>query len=254
MIESQTRNRFTGIFQPVTLSLESNMRKLNMKKWMLPGLLCLSLILAACAPTAEPTPSEAEMAQQVAATQQAKATQNSVETLVALVTELSNQPTWTPQPTCPVCPTQIVATPTVAAVTTGTAEAVTAAATTASSGAKCFQFDFIADVNYPAGTIMKPGTTFDKTWRIKNSGTCKWEKDYDLVWVGGDSNFNKRGDIPRDVLPGDIIEVTISGFKAPLTEGTYYSYWMLAAPDGARVGYGPNQQWGLGIQIVVSSD
>lgn len=56
---------------------------------------------------ASPHTSEAEIAQQVASTQQAKATQNSVETLVALVTELSNQPTWTPQPACPVCPTQL---------------------------------------------------------------------------------------------------------------------------------------------------
>jgi len=41
---------------------------------------------------------------------------------------------------------------------------------------------------------------------------------------------------------------------APQTEGTYYSYWMIAAPDGARIGYGPGQQWGLGIQLVVSNE
>ena len=78
----------------------------NMKRmtWIILGVLSLSLVLAACAPAVAPTPSEAEIAQQVAATQQAKATQNSVETLVALVTQLSNQPTWTPQPACPVCP------------------------------------------------------------------------------------------------------------------------------------------------------
>ena len=55
-------------------------------------------------------------------------------------------------------------------------------------------------------------------------------------------------------MPGDIIEITIEGMTAPQTEGTYYSYWMIAAPDGARVGYGPNQQWGLGIELVVSKN
>ena len=232
------------------------MRKLNKMKWFIVGLLSLSLVLAACAPSVPPTPSEAEIAQQVAATQQAKATQNSVETLVALVTQLSSQPTWTPQPACPVCPTQIVVAPTAVATANPTEAAaeLTAAVPTEEVGAKCFQFDFLGDVNYPPGTIVKPGTKFDKTWTVKNTGTCKWTVEYDLVLAGGEAfGTNKRGDIPREVVPGDTIELTIPNMTAPMTEGTYYSYWMLAAPDGARIGYGPGQQWGLGIQLVVSN-
>ena len=119
----------------------------------------------------------------------------------------------------------------------------------------CFQFDFLGDVNFPPGTIVKPGTKFDKTWTVKNTGTCKWTVEYDLVLAGGEAfGTNKRGDITREVVPGDTIELTIPNMTAPMTEGTYYSYWMLAAPDGARIGYGPGQQWGLGIQLVVSND
>ena len=232
------------------------MRQMHKIKWIVPGLLSLSLILAACAPSVPPTPSEAEIAQQVAATQQAKATQNSVETLVALVTQLSNQPTWTPQPTCPVCPTQVVVLPT--AQTTANPTAGTPVPTTApteAAGAKCFQFDFLGDVNFPPGTVVKPGTKFSKTWTVKNTGTCKWTRDYDLVLAGGEAfGTNKRGDIPREVLPGETIDLTIPDMIAPQTEGTYYSYWMIAAPDGARIGYGPGQQWGLGIQLVVSNE
>ena len=232
------------------------MRKLNKMKWFILGLLSLSLVLAACAPSVPPTPSEAEIAQQVAATQQARATQNSVETLVALVTQLSSQPTWTPQPACPVCPTQVVVVPT--AVTTPdpteAAAQLTTAVPTEEVGTKCFQFDFVGDVNYPPGTIVKPGTKFNKTWTIKNTGTCAWSREYDLVLAGGEAfGTNKRGDITREVPPGDTINITISDMVAPMTEGTYYSYWMLAAPDGARIGYGPWQQWGLGIQLVVSN-
>ncbi|HQJ31754.1 MAG TPA: NBR1-Ig-like domain-containing protein [Anaerolineaceae bacterium] len=225
-------------------------------KWIIPGLLSLSLILAACAPSVPPTPSEAEIAQQVAATQQAKATQNSVETLVALVTQLSNQPTWTPQPACPVCPTQVVVLPT--AQTTANPTAGTPVPTTApteAAGAKCFQFDFLGDVNFPPGTVVKPGTKFSKTWTVKNTGTCKWTRDYDLVLAGGEAfGTNKRGDIPREVLPGETIDLTIPDMIAPQTAGTYYSYWMIAAPDGARIGYGPGQQWGLGIELIVSNE
>jgi len=231
-------------------------RKMKKTKWIILALLSLSLVLAACAPSLPPTPSEAEIAQQVASTQQAKATQNSVETLVALVTALSNQPTWTPQPACPVCPTQVVVVPT--AATTPNPNEATAQPTTAptaEAGKKCFQFDFLGDVNYPPGTIVKPGTKFSKTWTVKNTGTCTWSRDYDVVFVGGEAfGSNKRGDITREVVPGDIIEITIEGMTAPQTEGTYYSYWMIAAPDGARVGYGPNQQWGLGIELVVSKN
>jgi hypothetical protein len=232
------------------------MRKMHKMKLIILGLLSLSLVLAACAPSVPPTPSEAEIAQQVAATQQAKATQNSVETLVALVTQLSNQPTWTPQPTCPVCPTQVVVLPT--AQTTANPTAGTPVPTTApteAAGAKCFQFDFLGDVNFPPGTVVKPGTKFSKTWTVKNTGTCKWTRDYDLVLAGGEAfGTNKRGDIPREVLPGETIDLTIPDMIAPQTEGTYYSYWMIAAPDGARIGYGPEQQWGLGIQLVVSNE
>ncbi len=232
------------------------MRKMYKIKWIIPGLLSLSLILAACAPSVPPTPSEAEIAQQVAATQQAKATQNSVETLVALVTQLSNQPTWTPQPACPVCPTQVVVLPT--AQTTANPTAGTPVPTTApteAAGAKCFQFDFLGDVNFPPGTVVKPGTKFSKTWTVKNTGTCKWTRDYDLVLAGGEAfGTNKRGDIPREVLPGETIDLTIPDMIAPQTAGTYYSYWMIAAPDGARIGYGPGQQWGLGIELIVSNE
>ncbi len=233
------------------------MRNMKRMKWLILGLLTFSLVLAACAPSVPPTPSEAEIAQQVAATQQSRATQNSVETLVALVTQLSSQPTWTPQPACPVCPTQVVVVPTAQTTANPTQGAAqpTAAAPTEAAGTKCLQFDFLGDVNVPPGTVMKPGTKFDKTWTVKNTGTCKWTTEYDLILAGGEAfGTNKRGDITREVPPGDTIELTIPNMTAPMTEGTYYSYWMLSAPDGARIGYGPGQQWGLGIQVVVSNN
>lgn len=225
------------------------MKNLKKMKWIILGLLSLSLALAACAPSVPPTPSEAEIAQQVAATQQAKATQNSVETLVALVTQLSNQPTWTPQPTCPACPTQVVV------PTAQTTAEPTAAVPTEEPGVKCIQFEFLGDVNYPPGTVMKPGTKFNKTWTIKNTGTCTWDNDFDLYLSGGEAfGTNKYGDVPSGVIPGETIDVTVYNMVAPMTEGTYYSYWILLTPDGSRVGYGPEQQWSLGIQIVVSND
>ena len=36
----------------------------------------------------------------------------------------------------------------------------------------CDKAQFIADVTVRDGTIMSPGQTFTKTWRLKNVGTC----------------------------------------------------------------------------------
>lgn len=221
------------------------------------GLMIAALVLGACQSTVVPTLSEEEMAQQVAGTRSALATQNTIETLVARVTELSVQPTCPACPTCPEPPTPTMPMPT-ATVDPNVPTATPVAVVTeppADSGKKCLQFEFLGDINYPVGTVMKPGTKFTKTWRLKNTGTCEWTVEYDLVMSGGEAfGSNKRADIKETVYPGDTVDLSVPDLVAPMTPGTYYSYWMLAAPDGARVGYGPNQQWGLGIQIEVKKD
>ncbi|HPT24362.1 MAG TPA: NBR1-Ig-like domain-containing protein [Anaerolineaceae bacterium] len=212
-------------------------------------ILVAGMLLAACRPTTEPTPSAEEVAQQVAATQQAKATQNAVETLIAEVTRLS-APTATPVPTNTPAPTPTQSAPT---AIIGSPVAATATSTTApaDTGSKCYKMEFLGDVNYPPATVVTPGKEFDKTWQVRNAGTCAWSTDFDLLLVGGDAmGTNKRGDITSVVYPGDIVDLTIH-MKAPLTEGTYYGYWMIVDPLGARFGYGPNNEWSLGIEIEV---
>src|SRR5512143_3278895 len=38
----------------------------------------------------------------------------------------------------------------------------------------CDWAQFVADVTVPDGTSYAPGTTFTKTWRLKNIGSCTW--------------------------------------------------------------------------------
>ena len=45
---------------------------------------------------------------------------------------------------------------------------------------------FISDVTIPDGTVLSPGRTFGKTWRLKNTGTTTWSSGYQLAFVGGD--------------------------------------------------------------------
>ena len=145
---------------------------------------------------------------------------------VVIVAE-ATPPTATPLPTATQpAPTAIVATGTPATPTTAPVN----------TGTKCLQMEFLGDINVPPGTVFKSGAKFTKTWRVRNSGTCKWTADFDITLIGGDAlGTNKRGDISRDVLPGDTVDISID-MVAPQTEGTYYSYWMVIEPGGARFG------------------
>ena len=49
----------------------------------------------------------------------------------------------------------------------------------------CYQLSFISDVTIPDGSKIVAGTSFTKTWRIQNSGTCKWDTDLtSYLWMG----------------------------------------------------------------------
>ena len=38
-----------------------------------------------------------------------------------------------------------------------------------------YQASLLSDVTVPLGTMLDVGTSFDKTWQIKNSGSCDWK-------------------------------------------------------------------------------
>ncbi len=215
--------------------------------------LITGLVLSACNYYTIPTVSEEELAMHVAGTRSALSTQSAVETLIVQLDELKNQPT------CPVCPTCApLVTPTPIATLTPTIEDTSTMIITPigdQNDTNCLRFDFLGDVTYPPDTILKPGEKFTKTWWVRNSGTCTWTLQFDLVISGGDA-FGSTGkvDFTQDVPPGESVQLSIPGLVAPKTPGTYFSYWLIASPYGNRIGYGPNQQWGLGIKIIVASE
>lgn len=101
----------------------------------------------------------------------------------------------------------------------------------------CYRAEFIKDVNYPDGSEVEPGQNFDKTWRIKNTGSCTWDSAYKVVFTGGDDLGAERS-IPWEwgkVKPGQTVDITIA-FSAPEDEDTYKSEWKLRGPDGHKFG------------------
>ncbi len=105
----------------------------------------------------------------------------------------------------------------------------------------------------PDGTIYKPGETFWKTWRIKNSSTCTWDATYKLVFwegdlLGGAYVYN----FPQPAIPGEIVDVTIQ-LWAPSEDGSYRGYWRLQSPSGLYFGVGEYDE-SLWVDIAVSSE
>lgn len=135
----------------------------------------------------------------------------------------------TPTPTIP--PATAPITPTLAATTPA------AVAPPPSSGGPDAA-TYVSDVTVPDDTVFAPGDTFDKVWRIRNTGTTTWSTEYSLVFIDGDTlGAPANVPIPNEVSPGEEVEVTVE-MTAPETAGSYISYWKMSTPDGGVFGFG----------------
>lgn len=113
---------------------------------------------------------------------------------------------------------------------------------------------FVADVNLDDENMTNPprfapGTPFDKTWRVENSGTCTWSPTYTLRYVGGNNALARMGGSPvqmgREVAPGEQIDITVS-LIAPLQPGTYQAFWAMFNDEDQSFG---SRIW-VGITVV----
>ena len=93
----------------------------------------------------------------------------------------------------------------------------------------CDQALFVKDVTIPDGTVVAPSTTFKKTWRLRNIGTCTWS-GYTLVFDSGEA-MSPVIDPIGTVAPGVEVDVSVT-FTAPTTNNTYRSYWRVRNASG----------------------
>lgn len=100
----------------------------------------------------------------------------------------------------------------------------------------CDKIEFVKDVTVPDGTAFAPETSFTKTWRIKNAGTCTWSGSYSLVYFSGDKMDSPDTQaLPGSVNPGDSVDITVN-LKSPTRGGTYTGYWKLRNASGVLFG------------------
>jgi len=94
---------------------------------------------------------------------------------------------------------------------------------------------FLADITYPDGTVVLPGTIVEKQWLIQNTGACDWDPRYALRFTGGEQ-LGAPESIPLyPARAGARITLSIQ-FTAPLFSGTYESQWQAVDPNGDAFG------------------
>jgi hypothetical protein len=116
----------------------------------------------------------------------------------------------------------------------------------------CDRAQFIADVTVPDGTLINAGTTFTKTWRLKNVGTCTWTTAYLLAFDTGDQMGGPNSvNLPQSVAPGQTTDLTIT-LTAPSAAGEYRGYWKFEDNNGIPFGLGWSGTKSWWVDIVVS--
>ena len=118
----------------------------------------------------------------------------------------------------------------------------------------CDRAAFVTDVNVPDGTIFTPGAAFSKTWRLKNTGSCTWTKDYRLTYYSGEvMNAQVAVPMPFYVYPGETVDVTVN-MVAPSAPGNYRSFWILANASGKMFGIGSDASNPFWVEINVAGE
>lgn len=114
----------------------------------------------------------------------------------------------------------------------------------------CDRAQFAKDVTVPDNTEIATGSTFIKTWRLKNNGSCTWTSGYSVYFNNGDAMSGPasvkltNGTVP----PGSTIDVSVT-LIAPSTAGTYKGNWRLRNAGGTSFGIGENADQSFWVQI-----
>ena len=119
----------------------------------------------------------------------------------------------------------------------------TAAPTAVLSGGCTLNMAYVADVTIPDGTVLAPGATFVKTWRVRNSGTCDWKDGTQSVFADGDQMRGPAAVSVPATAANATADITVN-LTAPTLPGKYTGRWRMRSPDGTVYG-------GLTVVIVI---
>jgi hypothetical protein len=115
----------------------------------------------------------------------------------------------------------------------------------------CDRASFVASgETYKDGTEVIAGTTFVKTWRLRNNGSCTWNSSYSLVFINGDA-MGAPASVQLTtgtVAPGQEIDVSVT-MRAPETPKEYTGNWKLRNGSGLVFGLGSDAGSSFWVKI-----
>lgn len=158
---------------------------------------------------------------------------------VTLTPELQQIPTNTPMPLPSATPQPL---DTIAPLPSAT-----------STEDNCNRAKFVenGDITIPDGSVLLPNTSFIKTWRVTNTGTCTWNTNYSVVFSGGDQmSAPSATNLPAAVPPGATVDVSVQ-MKSPAAEGEYAGNYMLRSDGGIVFGTGASHMAPIYVSIEV---
>lgn len=174
----------------------------------------------------------------------APATEAPIATTLISVTEAPSV-TDTSAPASPeISATATVATPFIATPTVGTLQPANAADCTNSAS-------FVADVTIPDNTNVAGGTTFTKTWRVSNTGTCIWGPDYKLTHYS-DEQLGAPDTVPLPITnPGQTADISVN-LIAPNSSGNHRGNFVIENPAGLIMKIGDDSRLWVIINVTVT--
>lgn len=95
--------------------------------------------------------------------------------------------------------------------------------------------EVVEDIILSEGGTYSPNTEFIKTWRVRNSGNCVWDKAYTISLVDGETMGAETSAVLPKTGPGEITKISI-GMVAPAAPGEHRGVWRLRAPSGEFFG------------------
>lgn len=211
-----------------------------MKTKILGVLIAGIMILTACASPTPAAPDAATVNTMVA------------QTLSALVTVMAQTQQAPPLILPTISPTEAII-PTLTETPSPQPTATVATATATQNLANCNKAAFVSDVTIPDRTPFYAGSTFTKTWRLSNVGTCTWDSGYRVVFVNGDAmGAPASAVLSKTVAPGQTVDISVT-MTAPSAVREYAGYWMLQSSNGGLFGIGADGTGKFYVDIKVIS-
>jgi len=109
---------------------------------------------------------------------------------------------------------------------------------------------FVEDVTYPDNTRLEAGEKFTKTWKLQNTGNCKWT-DFTVTFVSGDK-MEAPDSVPvPETEVSSKVEISVD-LVAPSEDGAYAGNFELRDAEGKSIPLGTEPTFW--VKIVVGEE